>query len=135
MHDHAGLRKRESQKSANGVERDKTVGDTTEKDEHAATEYRQDDDAVGVYEPPPAVPEGVREVVILRDGAAETRKIGEGCVGGQRENDENRGDGQVVKNAFSENRGREHGKNALIAGLAGVGGRDSVSLYQKGNSP
>jgi hypothetical protein len=82
------LRKRESQESPDGIKRDKPVRDTPEKDENAATEYRQDDDAIGVDEPPPAVPEGVREIVILRDGAAKARKIGEGGVGGQRENDE-----------------------------------------------
>ena len=87
MHDHAGLRKREGQKSADGIQRDKPVGDTSEKDENAATEYRQDDDAIGVDEPPPAVPEGVRQVIVLRDGAAEARKISKGCVGGQRKND------------------------------------------------
>ena len=81
------LRKREGQKSADGIERDEPVGDTAEKNEKAATEYRQDDDAVGVDEPPPAVPEDVREVVVLRDGAAEARKIGEGGVGGERKND------------------------------------------------
>ena len=78
------LRKREGQKSAHRIERDKSIGDTAEKNEHAATKHRQNNDAVGIDEPPPAVSEGVREVVILRDGAAETRKIGKSCIGGKR---------------------------------------------------
>lgn len=43
-----------------------SCGDTAKKDEKATTEYRQDNDAVGIDEAPPAVPEGVREVVVLR---------------------------------------------------------------------
>ena len=61
------------------------------------TEHRQDDDAVGVDEAPPAVPEGMREVIVLRDGAAEARKISEGGVVGQGENDKDRADGQIIK--------------------------------------
>src|SRR3989442_11945460 len=89
VHDHAGLRKREGKKSAQGIERYEPIGDAAEKDEQAAAEHRQDDDAVGIDEPTPAVHEGVREVVVLRDGAAEAGKIGEGGVGGERENEKN----------------------------------------------
>src|ERR1700682_5483039 len=86
VHDHAGLRKREGQKGADGIKRDKPVGDAAEKDKNAATENRQDDDAVGVHEPPPTVGEVVREIIVLCYGVAEARKISEGGVGGQREN-------------------------------------------------
>ena len=126
VHDHAGLRKREGQKRADGIERDEPVGDAAKENQQAAAEYRQDDDAVGVDEPPSAVPEGVRQVVVLRDGAAQARKIGEGGVCGERKNEQNRGDGQVVENAFAENRGDEHGEHALVAGLAGIGRRNAV---------
>src|SRR5260370_40119807 len=105
MHHHAGLRKREGQKSANGIERDEPIGDTTEKNEEAATEHRQDNDAVGIDEAPPAVPEGVREVVVLRDGAAEAREIREGGVGGERKNEKNGADGQIVELTLSKNGG------------------------------
>ena len=81
VHDHARLGKGKGQEGADSIERYKPVGDTPKKGENAATEYRQDDDSVGVDQPPPAVPEDVREVVVLRDGAAETRKIGESSVG------------------------------------------------------
>src|SRR3989442_15994330 len=82
VHDHAGLRKREGQKSAHGIERYEPIGDAAEKDEQAAAEHRQDDDAVGIDEPTHAVHEGVREVVVLRDGAAEAGGNGGGGGGG-----------------------------------------------------
>src|SRR5579862_7742525 len=87
--DHAGLRKREGQKSADGIKRDEPIGDTAEEKDKTATQYRQDNDTVGIDEPPPAVPEGVREVVVLRDGAAEAWKIGKGCVSRKRKNEKN----------------------------------------------
>ena len=134
MHDHAGLREREGEKRADGIERDQPVGDAAEKNEHATAQHGQDDDAIGVDQSPAAVAENMREVVVLRDGAAETRKISEGGIGGQRENDEDRADGQIVKKTFAENRGGEHGENALVPGLTRIGCGNSVSLYQIGNS-
>src|SRR5208337_1178712 len=134
VHNHAGLRKREGHKSADGIERDKPVGDPAEKDENAAAEDRQDDDAIGVDQPPPAVSKGMREVVILCDGAAEAREIGEGGIGRQRENDKNGADSQIIKKAFAKHRSAEHGENALVAGLARIGGSDSVNLYEIRNS-
>src|SRR5205807_3467772 len=134
VHDHAGLRQREGQKSANGIERYESIGDTAKKNEKAATQYRQDNDAVGIDEPPPAIPEGVREVVILRDGAAEARKIGECGVGGERKNEKNGGDRQVVEKAFAENSGDEHGEKTLVAGLARISCSDAVNLHERGNS-
>jgi len=55
----------------------------------------------------------MRKVIVLRDGAAETRKIGEGGVGGEREDDKDRGNGQVVEIAFAEDGGDEHGKKGF----------------------
>src|SRR5260370_12106814 len=97
MHYHPGLRKREGQESSDGVERDEPIGDTAKQNEESATEHGQDNDAVGVDETAATAPESMREVVVLRDGAAETRKIGKGGVGGQRQNDEGRGNGQIVE--------------------------------------
>ena len=118
VHDHAGLGERERQKRAHGIERDQPVGHSAEKNQHAATEYRQHHNAVGIDEPPPAVAENVRQVVVLRDGAAEPRKIGKGGVGRKRQNQQNRADRQVVEDSLAKNRGREHGEHALIAGRA-----------------
>src|SRR6266446_8155704 len=112
VHHHAGLGKREGQESADGIERDEPIGDTAKKNEESAAEHRQDNDAVSVDETAAAVPEGVRKVVVLRDGAAQARKIGKGGVGGERKNDEDGGDGQIIEIAFAEDGGDEHGKKA-----------------------
>src|SRR5271157_1599250 len=134
VHDHAGLRKREGQKSAHGIERDEPIGDATKKNEQAAAEYCQDNDAIGIDEAAPAIAESVGKVVILRDGAAEAREIGEGGVGGERQDEKNRADGQIVEIAFAENGGDEHGEKALVTRLAGIGGDDAVGLHEIGNS-
>src|SRR5207245_3100357 len=42
VHDHAGLRKREGQKSADGIERYEPIGDTAEKAEETAAESSKD---------------------------------------------------------------------------------------------
>src|SRR5208337_4127715 len=105
VHHHAGLRKREGQKRPHGKQRDEPVGNAAKKNQQAATEYRQNNDAVGIHEPPPAVSERVRKVIVLRDGAAQARKIGEGGVGGERKNQKNGAYGQIVEIAFAENRG------------------------------
>src|SRR5713101_2650695 len=134
VHHHAGLRKREGQKSADGIERDEAIGDTAKKKKKSAAEYREDDDAIGINEPPPAVPKGVREVVVLRDGAAEARKIGKGGVGGERKNEKNGADGQIVEIAFAKNGGDEHGEKALVTGLARIRRSDAVNLHEIRNS-
>ena len=74
----------EGQKSPDGVERDEPIRDTAKKNEETTREYRQNNNPVGINEPSPAVTEGVREVVILRNGAAEAWKIGESRIGGER---------------------------------------------------
>src|SRR5260370_3803258 len=134
MHHHAGLRKREGEKGAEGIEGEEPTGDTPEKKEEAATEHRQDNDAVGIDETPPAVPEGVREVVVLRDGAAEAREIREGGVGGERKNEKNGADGQIVEIAFAKNGGDEHGEKALVTRLARIRRSDAVNLHEIRNS-
>jgi hypothetical protein len=130
MHDHAGLREREREKRSDRIERDQPVSYTPEKNENTATEYCQHDNSVGVDQPPSAVAENVWQVIVLGDGAAEPRKIGEGGVRGQRQNNEDGADRQIVKGSFAKNRGCEHGEHALVAGLARIGGCDSIHLYE-----
>ena len=77
-----------AKKRADGIERDQAVGDAAESDEHAATEQRQHDDAVGIDQSPSAVAEDVREIIVLRDGAAKAREIGESRVRGERQNEQ-----------------------------------------------
>src|SRR4029077_12063778 len=134
MHHHAGLRKREGQESSDGIERDEPIGDTAKENEESTTEHREDNDAVRVDQAPAAVPEGVREVIVLRDGAAEAGEIRKGGGGGKREDDENGGDGQIVEIALAKDGGDEHGKKALVPGLAGSGCNDAVSLHEIRNS-
>ncbi len=102
VHDHAGLRKRESQERANGIERDKPVRDSSEKQENAATEQCQDDDAVGVYQTTSPVAENVGQVIILSNGTAEPGKIGERSVGRQRQYDQDGSNRQIVKESFAK---------------------------------
>ena len=135
VHDHTRLRKRKSQKCADGIKRDQPIRNSSKQNEQRAPhKHGQHDDAVGIDQTAPAVPEDVRQVIVLRDGPAEPRKIGESGIGGEREHEQDRAHGQVVKKAFAENGGGEHGENALISGLARIGGGDAVSLHQIGNS-
>ena len=60
----------------------------TEKDENAAAQECEHDNAVGVDEPSSDGSQDVREIVILRNGAAEPGEIGECCIGRQREHDQ-----------------------------------------------
>src|SRR5580698_1699539 len=76
----------------------------------------------------------MREVVVLRDSAAEARKIREGSVGGQRQNNKNGGNGQVVEKASAKHGRAEHGKKALVAGLARNRRNDAVGFHEKGNA-
>jgi hypothetical protein len=134
MLDHAELREREGEKRADGVERNEAIGDAAEKYEQRGGEQREDDDAVGVDEPAAAERENVWEIIVVRDRAAEARKIGERGVGGERENEKDRGDGEVVEISAAENGGDEEREQALVAGLARVGGGDAVSSCEIGNS-
>src|SRR2546423_13696802 len=88
VHDHAELRERKGQEGADGVERDQLVRDATEKNQQEAGQGRENDDAVGVHQTAAAIDKSMRQVIVLRDGAAETRKIGERGVRGKRKNQE-----------------------------------------------
>src|SRR4029077_9231214 len=124
--DHAELREGESQEGSHRVERDQPVCNAIEEDQQEAGEQGENHDAVGVDQAAAAIAEGVRQVIVLRDSAAETGEIGECSVRGKGENEEDRGDGEVIKNTFAENRGDQHGEKTLVAGLARVGGRYAI---------
>src|SRR6266702_3425479 len=134
VHDHAELRERESQKSSHGVERDQLVRDAIEEQQQETGQQRKNDDAVSVDQAASAVSEGVRQIVVLGNGAAESREIGERGVCRKRKNEKNRSDGEVIKNAFAENGGDQHGEKALIAWLPWVGCCDAVNFDEIGNS-
>ncbi len=84
VNDHAELRKRESQESSHGVEGDQPVCDATEHNQQEASEERKNHDAVGVDQAAAAIAEGVWQIIVLGNGAAEARKIGERGVCGER---------------------------------------------------
>src|SRR6266702_1742223 len=130
MHDHAELRERESQKSSHGVERDQFVRDAIEEEQQETRQQCKNDDAVGVDQATAAVSEGVRQIVVLGNGAAESREIGERGVCRKRKNEKYRGDREVMKNAFAENGGDQHGEKALIAWLPRVCCCDAVNFQQ-----
>ena len=54
-------------------------------------------------------------------------------MAGEGENQEDGNDGQIVESAFAKDGEQKHGKKALVAGPAGVGGDDAVGLHQIGN--
>ena len=84
VRDHAELREREGQESSHGVERDQLVRDAAEYNEQEAGEERKSHDAVREDQAAAAVSEGVWQIIVLRDGAAESREIGERGVRGKR---------------------------------------------------
>ena len=94
----------------------------------------QDNDAVRIDETPPAVAEDVRKVVVLCNGAAKAREIGERGVGGERKNEKDGAHRQVIEEAFAENSRGEHGENALVPWLSRIGCRDAVEVYKIRNS-
>jgi len=131
--DHAGLRKGEGQKGANGVEGNQAFGDAAEKNKEKTGEQCQNNDAVGVDQAASTVSEDVRQIIVLGDGATEAGEIRERGIGGEGENQEDGGDGQIVESAFAKDGEQKHGKNALVAGPAGVGRDDAVGLQQIGS--
>ena len=80
---HAGLRKRERQERADGVQRNQAVRDALKKNEQESGKNREYHDAVRVHQPAAAVTESVRKIIILRDGAAQAWKVGECGVRGK----------------------------------------------------
>src|SRR5258708_37510700 len=117
VRDHAELRQSEGEKGTDGIERDQFVGDSTEKNEQDARQDGKDDNAVAEDQAASAIAKGVRQIVVLGNGAAEAREIGKRSVRGKRENEENRSDGEVIKNDFTEKRGDAHGEKAPVTGL------------------
>src|SRR5260370_41539451 len=134
VHDHAELREREGQEGSHGVERDQLVCDAIEEDQQETSQQGENDNAVSVDQATAAVSEGVRQIDVLGNGAAEPREIGERGVCRKRKNEKYRSDREVIKNAFAENGGDEHGEKALIAWLPCVGCCNAVNFDEIGNS-
>src|SRR5438552_19037271 len=80
-----------------------------------------------------SIDKSMRQVIVLRDGATETREIGERGVRRKRKNQEDGDDSEVIKDPFAENRGDQHGEKALVAGPARGVRRDAVDGDEIGN--
>ena len=82
---HARLRERERQEHADRIQRDETRGDAAKGHEQYDRGDREQDDAVAEHEPVAAVPELVRQEVVIGHERGEAREISVGGVGGQHE--------------------------------------------------
>ena len=74
------------------------------------------------------------KVVVLRDRAAQARKIRKCSVRREREHGQNRSNRHIVENAFAEHRSNEHGEQALVARLSRVGSGNAINFGQIGDS-
>src|SRR6516162_3957752 len=129
---HAQLREGKRRERAHRVKRNQAIGDAAEKNQQKAGSHGKNDDAVGVDQAASAIPEDVRQVVVESDRSTKARKIGKRGVGGERKDQQNRGDGHVVERAFSKYRKQEHRQNALVSGLTRVGSGDVVHFDEIG---
>ena len=84
VHDHAGLGQGEGQERPDGEQGDQVVGDPAVRDQQRPGQQRQDDDPLGVDQPPAAVGEAVGQVAVLGHGPAQPREVGEPGVRRQR---------------------------------------------------
>src|SRR5260370_36790996 len=105
VRDHAELRQSEGEKGTDGIERDQFVGDSTEKNEQDARQDGKDDNAIAVDQAASAIAKGVRQIVVLGNGAAGAREIGKRSVRGKRGKEENGSSREVIKNALTEKGG------------------------------
>ena len=131
VHHHSRLRKSECHERADGIEGNKPVCYAAEDDEQNGGERHQHVDAPRVQQPPTAKEEDVGHVVIESNGAGEAGKISERGVGGKREDEQDRSDGEVIEPAVAHHRPGQHGEHALVSGAVGMGGGDTVSAAQE----
>ena len=127
---HAGLRQRECQEGADREQRDQIIGDPAEREQEQARGAREIENADREDEPPAGDREGSRQIAILRDHPAQTRKGDEARIGRQRQHAQERRDGDIVQHALADDRSRELRKNAAIVGLRLVCGADAISCRE-----
>ena len=75
MHDHAGLRQREGEERADGIEGDDAVDVAAEQDEDDAGQCGERVDAVGEEQAAPAQGEDMGQVVVDGNGAGDAREV------------------------------------------------------------
>jgi hypothetical protein len=108
------LRECEGEEGADSVERDEPIGDAAEDDEQDGGERGQRDDAMGVEQTAAANDEDAGKILVERDGAGESRKVGEGGVCRQRKHHQDGADGDVVEDAAAHDRSGEFREDALV---------------------
>jgi hypothetical protein len=123
---HPELRQGERQKCPDREQRDQPIGDAPERDQQRPREDRQRDDAARVDQTPAALGEELGQVAILGEHPTEPRKVGEARVGGERQHRDDGRHGDGVERAPADDGAHEHGQDALIAILPGLGGADAV---------
>ena len=107
MSHHAGLGQRERQKSAHGIQRNQPVRDPAKQDQQHAAQHREHPDALRVHQTPSARGEAAGKITVLRDGAAESRKVRKGGVGGERQHQQDGAHRDVIEDALPGHRGDE----------------------------
>ncbi len=97
-------------------------------------EYRQHDDSLRVDQAAPAIAERMRQKSVVRNRFAQARKIGERRVCRERQDHQDRADGEVIKQSASRHRRYQQRNHALIPRLARIGRLDAVGAHQISDS-
>ena len=111
VHDHPGLREREADEHADGVQRHQRIRVSVEQPDEQQRHEREAHDAVRERQPVAARRELPRHVAIVGEDAGESRKIGERRVGREHEHGERRVLERVVQRPAAEHvmaENREH---------------------------
>src|ERR1700735_2170743 len=127
---HSRLRKRKSQEGTDGVERYQSICHAAENDQKRACQNRQDIHAQRINQAPSTKTERIRQIAVQSDCTAQSREVSECSICRQGKNDQNRADGNVIKNAAAGNSGYDHGQDALVSGRARVRSRNMISAYK-----
>jgi len=113
--DHAGLAQRERDEDTDRVQRNEIRNASAEGHDQQRREQGEDDDARREREAVPAEVEVMRREAIAGQDAAESRKVGEGCVGSEHQQQCGRDlDEVVVGSAIADERPRELTHDRLL---------------------
>ncbi len=134
VRDHAGLRHGEGQECAHGKERNETVRDTAESDEKNCGNCGEHANAFRIDEPASTVGERDRQKAIFGHGAADGRETGEGSVGGENQQQQDRDYRKIIKPAAAHNSAEHHGQDALVIAAIRVGCDQFVGFDEIGDS-
>ncbi len=106
MDHHTRLGEREGHEGAHGIKGNQAVRNPAEYDEQRAGQQGQRVDTLGIDQAAAADCQAMRQETVFRDGPRKARKIGEGRVRRQRQDQQNRPDAHAIEDAIAGN-GRE----------------------------